>query len=122
MDQWSNGEEPAWRLVDATAPGPVCQPASFSGAELVEYGPFNAAWCAKEINTDEVNDILEVVFEVNVDTSGGEITFQYDHHYEITCRYSTKDDTLQASFLPLHSVYDSDESGKRKKERTAKDG
>ena len=113
MDQWSDGEESQWLLVGSTAPGTLCQPASFDGAELVEYGPFDAAECAKEINIDEDSDILEVVFEVNVDTSGGQITFQYDHHYEITCRYSTKDDTLQASFLPLHSVYDSDESGKK---------
>ena len=113
MDQWSDGEEPEWLLVDSTASGGVCQPASFATAELVEYGPFDADECAKEITTDEANDILEVVFEVKVDTSGGGITFQYDHHYEIKCRYSTIDDTLRASFLPLHSVYDSDESGKK---------
>ena len=113
MDRWGDGEESDWLLVGATASGTRCQPASFIGAELVEYGPFSADECAKDIITDEANDILEVVFEVNVDTSGGQITFQYDHHYEITCRYSTIDDTLQASFLPLHSVYDSDESGKR---------
>ena len=113
MDQWIGGEEPEWLLVDSSASGGVCQPASFATAELVEYGPFDAAECAKEITTDEANDILEVVFEVKVDTSGGGITFQYDHHYEIKCRYSTIDDTLRASFLPLHSVYDSDESGKK---------
>lgn len=53
---------------------------------------------------------MEVVFEVDAGTSDGEITFQYEHHYEITCSY-LRVNMLQASFLPLHSV-SSDDTGK----------
>ena len=97
-------------LVDSAASGSLCQPAPFTGVGLVQYGPFDAAQCAKVITTDEDTDIMEVVFEVDVGTSGGQITFQYEHHYQITCWYSTISN-LQASFLPLHSVF-SDDTGK----------
>ena len=96
------GDAEDWQLVipndgrDET----LCRP-TFSG--MVRYGPFTAQECAKEINIDELNFIMEAVFEVNVGTSGV-VTFQYDHHYLITCRYSTIDEFLEASFLPLHSV------------------
>lgn len=118
INRWGNGDAEDWELVtpDDGRDGTVCRP-SFSGT--VQYGPFTAQQCAKEITIDEANNIMEVVFEVQVDTSGGQVTFQYDHHYQITCRYSTIDDTLQASFLPLHSV-NSEDSGKwwkKKKEQ-----
>lgn len=58
---------------------------------------------------------MEVVFEVDAGTSDGEITFQYEHHYEITCSY-LRVNMLQASFLPLHIV-SSDDTGKWWKER-----
>lgn len=90
-----------WELTDSGA-GSVCQPQNFDND--VEYGPFNAEQCAKEITTDESNNIMAVVFEVSVDPADGEVTFQYDHHYEITCRYSTINSNLVASFVPLHSV------------------
>lgn len=107
IDQWSSGEESYWELVNS-ASGLLCQPATFTGTGLVQYGPFDADQCAKAITTN--GDQMEVVFEVDAGTSDGEITFQYEHHYEITCSY-LRVNMLQASFLPLHSV-SSDDTGK----------
>lgn len=107
------GDAPTWQLQTMSGGGPLCLPKNFNGD--VEYGPFDAQDCAKEITTDEFADIMEVVFEVIVDPTDGEVTFQYDHHYQITCRYSTTD-TLQASFVPLHSVASEQEGEKWEKQ------
>jgi len=111
IDWWGNnvGDESKWQLRGATG-GSVCQPNSFDGA--VHYGPFNAQECAQQITTDDVYNVLEVLFEVRVDPTENVVTFQYDHRYRIRCDYSTIDDTLQASFVPLHSV-SSDGSGEK---------
>ena len=109
INQWNIGDASDWELVGAAA-GSTCRPTSFTST-TVQYGTFTAQQCAKDITTDQNNNIIAVLFEINVATSGGQVTFQYDHHYQITCRYNAIDDTLQASFLPLHSIY-SDGSGK----------
>ena len=96
-----------WELkVDNVGRGSGCRPTSFSAT--VRYGPFDNDQCG-EVTTEGI--FMKAAFEVNVVTSGGDVTFQYDHHYLITCWYSRIDDTLEASFLPLHSV-SSEGSGK----------
>ena len=103
-----------WQLQTMSGDGSDCQPINFDGD--VEYGPFDAQECAKEITTDEDDDIMKVVFEVIVNPPDDQVTFQYDHHYRITCQYSTIENGLQASFVPLHSVASEDEGEKWEKQ------
>ena len=102
--EWSDSDKSAWALVGTSDPS--CQPSFTVNAGKVTYGPLDGSTCTKTIT--ETPTHIEFLFEVDVKPTGG-MTFAYDHHYRLTCQYNKEKQNLQASFLPLHSVSNTDQ-------------
>ncbi|KAL9966394.1 hypothetical protein ACROYT_G024457 [Oculina patagonica] len=104
--EWGNDDAAAWALVGTSDAS--CQPNFTVNADKVTYGPFDGNTCKKTIT--ETSTHLEFLFEIDVVQPTPGVSFAYDHHYEVTCRYNKVEQNIQGSFLPLHSVSNTDQS------------
>ncbi|XP_078376000.1 ZP domain-containing protein-like [Oculina patagonica] len=104
--EWGNDDAAAWALVGTSDAS--CQPSFTVNADKVTYGPFDGNTCKKTIT--ETSTHLEFLFEIDVVQPTPGVSFAYDHHYEVTCRYNKVEQNIQGSFLPLHSVSNTDQN------------
>lgn len=102
-DNWSDADVATWELQHGGASNPNCQPSFTSPSGKVKYGAFSADECKTSLTENANGLTLDYEFKIQV-SAPGNLTFQYDHDYTITCTYNREKQGLQASFLPQHSI------------------
>ena len=107
IDEWASKDASQWRLSSPSADG-TCDPTI--GSDKVSYSSIDGDTCGV-VSEDGDNFIYTFTISVS-STPGPGVTAQYDHDYTITCTYDKEKTGLQASFLPQHSVSDTDQGKK----------
>ncbi|KAL9952423.1 hypothetical protein ACROYT_G039677 [Oculina patagonica] len=87
----------------------ACKPTYAAGPPAtLTYGPFDVAVCG--ITPIISFDKVIYQFSITVVSDDTPVTYQYDHLYTVKCSYD-KQQNLQASFQPLHSLSDDGSAG-----------